>query len=183
MPRPLNAYSKKMGTNLKFDTIVCIGNGGEVADRLAKEVADNHNILYHGFLNNDTQLNLGCYHTSIYDIKLQQLVDKLKDIVNLKIVVLDQDESFYTNNAEFYDTIDLGQVFADQVVVEFVNPSMSNPFKQIVKNNKSFCILPFTNLRWSENNLKHCCFMEPFKLKYTDFCTDPQSIQLRKEIV
>ena len=170
-----------MATNLKFDYVICIGNGGEQANQLSQTIAGNYQLSYLGFLNKNTELKLGCYHTSIYDIKLQELVDKLENINNLKIVVLDQNESCYNNAKEFHDTIDLGQAFVDRATVEFINPSMANPFRQLLQHNKSFCIFPFTTVRQFDNGIRHCCYME--ETNCDDFYNDPRTIKLRNQMI
>jgi hypothetical protein len=165
------------------DVIICIGNGGQEADRSTNSIASNHNVAYHGFLNNDTEIKNGCYHTSIYDITLQELVDKVAGITKLKIILLDQDESYYNNLEEFYSTIDLAQVFVGRAEVEFLNKSWSNPFRQIIKDNKSFCVLPFMTEYISQGNIKHCCRQDSFSQPYTDFFTNAESVEMRKKLI
>ena len=109
-----------MGMNSASNVIICIGNGSELSNNQAKDIANQCNIKYHGFLNNDTKLIPGVYHTSIYDIKLVELVNKINGIGNLKIVVLNHNESHYNNPREFYDTLEMAHALVDNHQVEFV---------------------------------------------------------------
>jgi molybdenum cofactor biosynthesis enzyme MoaA len=167
-----------------MQTIICIGNGSEFANALAQDIATSYNFKHHGFLDRHTEILPGCYHTSIYDIKLQELSDKLKSLDQLKIVVLPQDQSYYNNEREYYDTIDLAEALALEYNVEFVEASMSNPFRHLLEQNKSFCILPFISLNLMlDKNTKHCCYMETTNSNYTNFVTDSTSQQIRQQLL
>ena len=128
-----------------IDFIICLGNGSESADNLAKNIATSNNLTHLGFLDNFTELLPGCYHTSIYDITLLELTAKISSVDCLKIVVLDQDKSFYKNSREYHDTIEMAQALMDYHKVEFVNPSMTNTVRQSLEENKSFCITIYIN--------------------------------------
>jgi len=167
----------------KFDTVICIGNGTELAGTQACQIADQHGIRYYGVLEPATNLLPGGYHTSIYDIKLPELVEKITGIQNLKIVVLDQDQTCYNNAKEFYDTLELGQALHNYATIEFVNPMWANSMRQILETNKSFCILPFMSINYSNKLVRHCCWMEPIGDHYTDFQTNPGSVALRKKML
>ena len=104
-----------------IDFIICIGNGAESADILAKNIAVLNNLRHRGFLGHNTELLPGCYHTSIYDIKLLQLINKITVIIDrIKIVVLDQDKTVYKNARDYYDTIEMAQSLVSHCEVEFV---------------------------------------------------------------
>lgn len=164
-----------------IDFVICIGNGDEQSDLEAKAIAIDYNLAHRGFLDIHTDLIPGCYHTSIYDIKLLELTTKVAGILDrLKIVVLNQDESFYKNRREYWDTVEMAQAFIDQCPVEFVNPSMHNSLTHSLKNNKSFCIAPFVSLK---DNEKHCCYMKHFDSPYTNFYTDPSSVKMRQQML
>ena len=166
----------------KPDVVICIGNGTELASSMARRTADSYGIRYYGVLESATTLVAGGYHTSIYDIKLPELVNKLAGRNNVKVVVLDQDQTCYNDVKEFYDTIELAQSLVDCCSVEFVNPELSNPIRQILETNKSFCILPFVSVNYSDI-VKHCCWMEPIGDHYTDFENNPGSVELRKKML
>jgi len=163
-----------------IDFIICIGNGTKSAEILAKDIAVLNNLKHRGFLDNNTELLPGCYHTSIYNIKLLELTNKVKVVIDcLKIVVLNQDATVYKNPRDYHDTIEMAQALVSYCEVEFVDPSMSNPFRQLLEENKSFCILPFI----ATNNFnRHCCEMPKFD-QYTDFYTDKNSLKMRQQML
>ena len=70
-----------------IDFIICIGNGSEFADNLAKNIATSNNLTHRGFLDNFTELLPGCYHTSIYDITTLELITNLSDSNNLSNLI------------------------------------------------------------------------------------------------
>lgn len=163
-----------------IDFIICIGNGAESADMFAKDIALLNNLKHHGFLDNNTELLSGCYHTSIYDIKLIELINKVTVVIDrLKIVVLDQDATVYKTARDYYDTIEMAQALVTHCNVEFVDPSMSNPFRQLLEENESFCILPFISTNGFN---RHCCWMPKFD-QYTDFYTDKNSLKMRQQML
>ena len=164
----------------QLSKIICIGNGKIEADYLARNIAKTYNLDYKGCLGATTDIRNGCYHTSIYDIKLLELVSKIKSFTDLKVIMLDQDATHYQNSREFFDTIDLGENLVDYADVEFVNPTMHNPFIHIVKTNKSFCMLPFNTVRGDK---KHCCWMSPFDQAFSDFYNNSDSNKMRKKML
>jgi hypothetical protein len=71
-----------------MNKIICIGNGSANADQQARSIALKNNITYNGVLDVKTELVPGCYHTSVQDITLSYLLDKVAssdvDLVALK---------------------------------------------------------------------------------------------------
>jgi uncharacterized Fe-S cluster-containing radical SAM superfamily protein len=164
-----------------IDFIICIGNGTETADQMAKNIANDYKIIHRGFLDSNTELLSGCYHTSIFDIKPLQLATMVAGIIDrLKIIVLNQPQSEFNSSRDYYDTIDMAYTFNFKCPVEFVNPSMVNHLLQDLKDNKSFCIMPFIALL---RGTKHCCYMKSFKDPYTNFKTDSNSIEMRQKML
>jgi molybdenum cofactor biosynthesis enzyme MoaA len=160
-------------------TIICIGNGSIFADREAENIAQKNNLKHHGFLDNKTKISSGCYHTSIYDIKLLELSNKIKSIADCKIVVLDHDETDYKNTNEYYETLEMCQAMASHCEVEYVNSKMFSSVRQLLIQNKSFCILPFVSLN---HPARHCCWMPKFD-NYTNFYTDHNSVKMREQML
>ena len=143
----------------KTNTVICIGNGTEYADSLAQDISLLHGLPYHGVFDNNTILAPGVYHTSIYDIKLQELKDVI-NFNNVLITVLDIPATAYTDVDDYYTTINLAHGVEQIATVDFINPAMSNPAKQLVTTNKSICIMPFVSIFKKEDKIKSCCFME-----------------------
>ena len=165
-------------------TIICLGNGGSLADQHGRRIAIEQKLCYRGFLDADTVVLPGCWHTSVYDINLPQLMNQLNKLIDVQIIVFDHGEEFYNNIEEFYSTIDMAQALINVVPVKFENSNMSNPIRQIVTDSKSFCILPFIGIHASDKRTRHCCWMKPFETKsYTDFYNDPNSQHLRQQLL
>jgi len=161
--------------NSKF--IICIGDGTEYADVLAQDIAQMRGLKYHGVFDNNTVLVPGAYHTSIYDIKLQEL----RDVINFNdvvITVLDIPATAYTDINDYYTTINLAHGVERIATVDFINPTMNNPTRQLVSNNSSICVMPFVSLFKKENKIKSCCFMENNRIKL-DTVIDINNIKLQ----
>ena len=169
-----------------IDTIICIGNGQEEASHQSSLIALENKLVWCGVLDFNTELTTGCYHTSIYDIKLPMLLDKINGRKFTKVIVLDQDQSYYKDKLEFFKTIDLGQSLVDKVVVEFLNSDFSNPIKQELIKNKSFCIMPFISLCTDGDDISSCCTMKtPITDigKFKDFKLDSDINHLRTDML
>lgn len=165
------------------NVLICIGNGTDSASLLAEDLAAEHGLTFRGFLDQYTEIVEGCYHTSIYDIKLQALLNKLESQNQIKIIVLEQRDSDYPCKQDYYDTVTMAEELRTTYQVEFVDPAMSNPFKKILSQNKSFCILPFISLFPHKEITKHCCWMDPWDTDYTDFYTDPNTKLMRDQMI
>jgi len=166
--------------------IICIGNGQEEASRQGIKIALKNKLPWHGVLDFTTEINNGCYHTSIYDIKSPNLLDKISSKQNIKIIILDQDQSYYTDKLEFYKTLDMAQSLINKADVEFLNKDFNNPIKHLLSNNKSFCIMPFNSIFVENGNISSCCFMETPITTVKDlknFETDVKIKEIRQQML
>jgi sulfatase maturation enzyme AslB (radical SAM superfamily) len=146
----------KTNTNL----IICIGNGNEKAAEMTKSIGDSSGRQFRGFLNKQTELLDGIYHTSIYDINIADLALKLENN-NVEIVMLDQDASAYPNFYDFESTLKLGDHFKDIYPLRYQNHKIVPWILKILKSNKSFCVMPFIGS--NQNTVKvlsSCCYMD-----------------------
>jgi molybdenum cofactor biosynthesis enzyme MoaA len=169
-----------------MNKIICIGNGSANADQQARSIALKNNIIYHGILDVKTELTPGCYHTSVQDITLSYLLDKVADSNDFKFIVLDHDKNEYDLDS-YRGTCELIDTLHNHYIVEFVNNDRKNLSIIDFKKNKSFCILPFIQLHVSEtSDVKLCCISsDPIK-KYTsgfDFQTDAEMEQIRQDML
>jgi hypothetical protein len=184
MRQPLNACFKKMDTPYHSELIVCLGNGNFQANALAEEIAQQHNLTYHGILDNDSTLLSGCWHTSIYDIRLTQLKNKLDTSKHCRIIVLDQRDQDYLTIQDYFNTIDLAQELSESYTVEYLDPDMQNTFRTILKQNKSFCILPFIGININDTTIRNCCWQKPFRDSSTlDFVNDSTLTTFREQML
>jgi hypothetical protein len=163
--------------------LLCIGNSDTQADQLSREIAQARGLDYHGIMRSNTLLIPGCWHTSVYDLKLTEVKKKLSSYPNCEILVLDQPASAHLRYREYTDTIDMAQELARFYPTTFVNQKMSNPFRQILDQNKSFCIAPFNSLQISNQGIRHCCWQSDAFTEYDDFYQDQRSQNMRKLMV
>lgn len=166
------------------DLIICLGNGNDQAANATKTISQQNDLEYHGILDHESALSPGGWHTSIYDIKLVELKDKLKDYKNCRIVVLDQPADVYSTVEDYTSTIDLAQELSESYSVEYVDPSMQNPVRSILKHNKSFCILPFIGVNINETTIRNCCWQIPFRDgSDLDFANDTMLNNFRSQML
>jgi MoaA/NifB/PqqE/SkfB family radical SAM enzyme len=147
-----------MFTKQSYDLVLCIGNGDLRCDRLTRELASQYNMPYHLILDHHSVCLPGFYHTSIYDIKLAQLKQKLKD-KKVKIFVLDLEESDYQTAQDYYETMSMVNALSDSVTVEYQNEKHNSWINQQLRKNKAFCIMPFVGIYQTSNGGSHCCLM------------------------
>lgn len=166
------------------DIIVCLGNGDVNAASQAQQIAVDRHTQYHGLLNPSAEVVPGCWHTSIYDITLTELKDKLG--ANLcEIVVLDQPADCHQRLIDYNLTIDMAEALVPYCTVTFVNAQMSNPFRQILATNKSFCVMPFVGIHVSSTAIRHCCLQSPVSQTstYQGFDQDPATVAIRQAML
>jgi sulfatase maturation enzyme AslB (radical SAM superfamily) len=141
-----------------YEIVVCIGTGSMECDTLTQKIASNLNMPYHRILDSDTYCRPGIYHTSVYDIRLSELKEKLER-KNAKIMMLNVPASSYRTPDDYADTMLMFNTLS-QILSTEKQPSTDNQwyFDQM-KTNKAFCIIPFTGVWQSNNGGKHCCHM------------------------
>lgn len=164
--------------------IICLGNGNHVADELCKNLSQKNNLTYNGILNNDSILAPGVWHTSVYDIKLTQINDKLNYKEICTIIVLNQYAKDYKNIEDYNDTIGMADELSVRHTVEYLDPSMKNNFRKILRTNKSFCILPFIGIYVVDQTIKNCCWQKPFRdTRQFDFLSDSSMEKIRGQML
>lgn len=167
------------------DLLICIGNGSTHADQMANQIAKDNGLCYLGILDRNTTLDHGCWHTSIYDIGLLELKEKLSKFNSCNIIVLDQPDNRWPRYKDYSYTVDMAQALEELYPVTFLNKEMSNPFRSILRSNKSFCILPFVGIHLTNKTIRHCCWQKPVSTlsEYQGFHNDPTSLQLRHQML
>ena len=141
--------------------VLCLGNNTEDTDKRTTEIANKDNATNFGLLSNlGNDINKECfdvgyYHTSVYDfnvLKLSSLTTKFD-----KIIILDQPRDEWDHPNAYYNTIILGDSLPN---VEYINPVAARNiryWRNIVDENKSFCIFPFIELVAYDNYTTVCC--------------------------
>jgi len=165
-------------------TIVCLGNGQMEADQMCQKLAQEYGVIYQGILDNSTQISNGLYHTSIYDIELPKLIDKLVEVTDVVVIMLDQDETFYNNHHEYSATLQIAQELESIYNIKYINESMRNTFISELKKNKSLCILPFVGVFIKDSSYSACCLMtHPVTQQLTNYKTDSGFNTIRQKML
>ena len=163
-------------------TIVVIGSGDSNAAAATKLLSENLGMTYRGVMSGDTIKQDGVYHTSSYDIKAVEL--KLKLDLSDTVVVLDFNDSDFSIIQAYHETLDLAESMVGTAHVNFLNDDMRNLFRNLVKENKSFCIYPFIALYKKGASVRSCCFMtSTITDTYTDFVNDPDISTIRQKMI
>lgn len=135
--------------------ILCLGNNTEDTDILAKLVAQERNLEYHGLITEVKEIDPGCYQTSFYDMSYGDLIQLSKNID--EIIILDQSKDSYLDEHAFYQTIGLGKYLKSTCNVTFLDDSFNYTIEDTLKTNKSLCILPFIQSVTMNGNYTVCC--------------------------
>lgn len=135
--------------------ILCLGNNTEDTDIRAKLVAREQNLKYHGLITEVKEINSGCYQTSFYDMSYGDLIELSKYIDD--VIILDQSKDSYLDDHAFYQTISLGKQLKSTCNVIFLDDSFNYTVEDILKTNKSLCILPFIQSVSLNGNYTVCC--------------------------
>jgi len=143
--------------------VLCLGNNTKETDIKTRCLAKEDLAECHGLLSelggNTIVTNLlpGWYHSSIYDVEYNRLLD-LANKFDL-VIMLDQPRDRYSHADAFYRTVDLVKNLPNGKLLNPEYATNINFFEEIVKTNKSFCIFPFidlTNLR-TDGQTTICC--------------------------
>lgn len=137
--------------------ILCLGNCTEDTDKKTKALADQNTETYHGLLSSmDTTLKFGYYQTSFYDWDRSNFLSVIEKFDEL--VILNQEKSTYTDDYGYYETINIGKHFSRSKKVVFMDQSLAaNDITDVLRTNKSFCILPFIQSVTFNNKYYLCC--------------------------
>ena len=135
--------------------ILCLGNNSEDTDIRAKLVAREQNLEYHGLITEVKEISPGCYQTSFYDMSYGDLIELSKNMDD--IIILDQPKDSYLDEHAFYQTISLGKHLKSTCNVIFLDDSFNYTVEDVLKTNKSLCILPFIQSVTVNGNYTVCC--------------------------
>jgi len=147
---------------LKDKRILYLGNNTEDTDRRTTELSVSAGKTNHGLISKfdgvdvDTfSPTVGFYHTSYVDLDYSDLI-KLADKFD-EIIVLGQPVESYQTTHEFHQTVSIAKHIAKTKTVIFQNNRFENTLEDIVKENKSICILPFIQSVQIDGNNMPCC--------------------------
>jgi len=147
---------------LKNKCILCLGNNTEDTDQLTSVLSGSAGVTNYGIISELDGIDVdvfapeaGYYHTSYYDIQfgnLVRLLDKFDEIV-----ILDQPIESYPDEHGFFQTISAGKQVSKTKTVIFQNKTYEHTLEDVVKENKSFCILPFIQSVPINGKNQPCC--------------------------
>jgi len=164
--------------------ILCLGNNTEDTDIRARKVANEHAIQYNGLLTQVVDILSGCYQTSFYDISYGDLLILSNQFD--EIIILDQKKESYLDEHGFYQTISLGKYLNQSKKVTFLNQSFNYTIADVLKENKSLCILPFIqSVAWNDEN-HACCRSKKILSKFDQllqYSADPNRNQLKDNMI
>jgi MoaA/NifB/PqqE/SkfB family radical SAM enzyme len=142
----------------QYEIVICVGTGFLECDKLAQKIAADLSMPYHQILDSTTRCQPGIYHTSVYDIKLSELKEKLEN-KNAKIIMLDVPASSYHTPEDYADSMLMFNTLAQTFPAENQKSSDNQWYFHQLKINKAFCIAPFTSVNQKNDGGSHCCHM------------------------
>lgn len=163
--------------------VLCLGNNSAQTDNLTENLALQNQSINHGLLLDDqTNINEGFYHTSVYDISPEKIVILSKNFD--RVIVLDQHVETWDHPTAYYNTVNLKKHIGN---LEFQNNNSNIDYwENLVKENKSFCIFPFIELLTQNGHTTVCCrsnkkITNIDSLK--DFNTDTEYNKIRQSLL
>ena len=131
---------------------LCLGNNHSHTDELTSALGLNHGLI------TDTSIELqdGYYHTSVLDLSLSEILDLAERFDN--VVVLDQPIELWDHPNEFHTTYNIASQIGNKVLWQnAVRKNQLQYWKNLVTDNKSFCIFPFIELLTMNGHTTVCC--------------------------
>lgn len=170
------------------EKILCIGNNHEITDKIVHALSVRHKTKNHGLVNNTREKNFqsGFYHTSIVDLNLAE-IESIAPAFD-KILVLDIEKKYWNHPDEFYLTKNLADRLETNFKVEWQNSNSGNHidyWKNLVSENKSFCIFPFIEL-WVDNEYTRLCCRSDIpieKINNLDWVNSPNLSDVRTKMI
>ena len=138
--------------------VLCLGNNSLDTDTKTQKLAKENSARCYGMLTEATDINVGYYHSSIYDVEFGKLLDIIKQVDSL--IVLDQPKHQWNAPDLFHKTIQLASLAEKFVNVIWLDETFKKDilfFENLLENNKSFCILPFIELLVQNGSTTVCC--------------------------
>ena len=157
--------------------VLCLGNNHRHTDKLTSQLGINHGLI------TDTSIVLesGYYHTSVLDLSQSEIIQLSKRFD--RVIILDQPMEQWNHPHEFTKTQEIAKLIGNKV--SWQNRHGKEQFeywRNLVKNNKSFCIFPFIELLTDNGNTTVCCRSNtPVRVitELEDFATDTEYQKIR----
>lgn len=170
---------------MEFDKkVLCLGNNSLDTDTVTRRLAKEASTACWGLITEIKNVEIGYYHSSIYDVNFEKLLGIIKRFDSL--IVLDQS---WSDPDMLVKTIELATVAESFIDVCWLNDSYkiaNSFFKNLVETNKSFCIYPFIELLVQNGSTTVCCrSYTPITAldKLQDWQTDPKYKKIRDKML
>ena len=110
----------------------------------------------------DTKVATGVYHTSVYDINLDTLIEVF-DPAQVSFVFLDDTENDYDAGYDFYKTgMFVSSAESAGFYVEYMNDEFKNNFLNIINKNNAICVMPWIAIHKNAGETNSCCLQRSF---------------------
>lgn len=170
------------------EKILCIGSNHEITDKKVQTLAIKNKTKNHGLLSSTESINFefGFYHTSIVDLNLAEIESVASGFD--KILILDIPEKYWNHANEFYLTKNLADKLQKNFTVEWQNADSAHHidyWKNLVTENKAFCIFPFIEL-WVDNEYTRLCCRSDVpieKIDNLDWSNSPSISDIRAKML
>lgn len=157
--------------------VLCLGNNHSHTDELTSALGLNHGLV----TDISIELKAGYYHTSVLDLSESEIILLSKRFDS--VIVLDQPVEQWNHPNEFTNTQKIARRIGNKVIWQNADGKTQLEYwKNLVKNNKSFCIFPFIELLTDNGNTTVCCRSDtPVRLitELEDFATDVEYQKIR----
>lgn len=169
--------------------VLCLGNNSVDTDNKVTDLANSDNAQNFGLITDisTVEIQLGYYHTSIYDIEAGKLLSLIQNFDQL--IFLDQPKEEWTHLDAFYLSVQVvkqAESLIDTVWQNAQSIQSIDFFEEYIKTNKSFCIFPFIELLVQNKHTTICCrSSRPITTldEITDWQTDPQYTKIRLKML
>jgi len=157
--------------------VLCLGNNHSHTDELTSALGVNHGLV----TDISIELQSGYYHTSVLDLSESEIIQLSQRFDS--VIVLDQPVEQWNHPNEFTKTQEIAKRIGDNVIWQNVDGKTQLEYwKNLVKDNKSFCIFPFIELLTDNGNTTVCCRSDTPVQTITeleDFATDAEYQKIR----
>ena len=135
---------------------LCLGKNHSYTDEMTSALGLNHGLI----TNTSIDLQDGYYHTSVVDLPPGEIVDLARRFDS--VVVLDQPIELWNHPTEFHQTQEIASQLGNKVSWQNANGrDQLQYWKNLVTDNKSFCIFPFIELLTFNGSTTVCCRSGP----------------------
>ena len=167
--------------NILLMKTLCLGNNHSHTAEMTSALGFNHGLI------TDVSIELqdGYYHTTVVTLSPSEILDLAKRFDS--VIVLDQPVELWNHPTEFHHTHEVALQIGNKV--SWQNPIGKDQlqyWKNLVTNNKSFCIFPFIELLTTNGHTTVCCRSETPIVdinKLENFSTDDAYQKIRQSMI